>query len=340
VAATSGRRRVLVTGATGLVGSEMIDLLSGRIEADVVGVSRRPSEHARVIKWDMGRERAPEALNRSFDVVINTAADTRWTMTPEEALEANVASVEALSEVVTSHTKVVHVSTAYAVGLRGNTTSRDLDDYRNTYEWSKAAAERLVCDLCPSATIVRPPLIIGRREDGRAQRFSGMYTVVRGITTSLVPAIVARDDGYFDVVPVDDVAEAILDAINGAWDHGSTVTIGRGRAAPRVGVAVDLILDELNSWRAQRGVPRFDRPRLVTSEQWNRFFFPFAQEHLSETQLRILELLMNFEPYLRLTTPLDVNHVVDDVTSSIRASVRFWAESYPRVASLAPRPWT
>ena len=66
-------------------------------------------------------------------------------------------------------------------------SSTDPADYRNTYEWSKAHAERLARELFPQLTIIRPPLIVGRRLDGRAARFAGMYTILRGMTRALDP---------------------------------------------------------------------------------------------------------------------------------------------------------
>lgn len=330
-----------MTGATGLVGFELLELLRSRGARDVVGASRRGSETVPdVAVWDMSAGEPPPELRRDWDAIVNAAADTRWTQSPEEAERANVASVAALEPLVSDATHVIHVSTAYAIGLRGDIASPDLADYRNTYEWSKAHAERLAAERFTRLTIVRPPLIVGRRGDGHAVRFAGMYLVLRGITSSTIPVVVANADAYFDLIPVDDLTELIADLVAAPGEaDGRTLTIAGGEGAPRVAHAFEVMVDALNAWRVERGHEPFAQPKLVTSESWNRFFLPFARDQLTSRQLKILELLENFQPYLGIETPLEPTHPVADMDDPIRASVGFWADSNERAAGLAPRPW-
>jgi nucleoside-diphosphate-sugar epimerase len=306
----------------------------------VVGVSRRAPTGG-LVGWEMGVSAPPAGLRGPWDVIVNAAADTRWTQRPEDAHRANVASLEALAPLIGAQTHVVHISTAYAVGRRGEGASPALEDYRNSYEWSKAQAERRARALFPRLTIVRPPLIVGRRADGRAARFSGMYTLLRGVVLSSVPAVVALPDAYLDVVSVDDVAALIADvAARPGYHDGETLTVAGGDGAPRVARALEVILDALNRWRAERGRPAIAVPRIVSPDSWSRFLLPFAREHLSVRQLRILDLLAAFQPYLALTEPLRPTHRVSDVEGALRASVRHWANTNARVGSLAPRQWT
>jgi nucleoside-diphosphate-sugar epimerase len=248
--------------------------------------------------------------------------------------------VEALDALGRSATHVIHVSTAYAAGPDGSSRSVELEAYRNTYEWSKALAERRARELFPQLTIVRPPLIMGRRADGRAARFSGMYTVIRGIASSLVPVVVGRADAYFEVIPVDDLAHLIATlAERGAPARPRVVTMAGGRTAPAVETAFDLIVAALNEWRAERGLEPLAPPRLVSLASWNRFLLPFAREHLTDRQLKVVELLRNYQPYLQLREPLEASVVVTDAANCLRASVRYWADEHPRIASLSAKPW-
>ena len=337
---SSNGRAVLVTGASGLVGHELLEQLRQADDVTVVGTSRRGSRDLGITAWDMSTEPAPADLDRSWDVIINAAANTRWTMSQEEATAANVASVQALKALVNEQTHVVHVSTAYAVGLRGDVESADPDDYRNTYEWSKAHAERVAHDLFDRLTIVRPPLIVGRRSDGRAARFSGMYTLIRGMTVGTVPAVVASPDARFDAIPVDDLCHLILmlAAEPSAGDH-RVQTIAAGAAAPTVEEAVKTIVDSLNGWRLNQGSEPLDTPPLITPDSWDRFFRPFVREHLTPRQQLILDLLGSFEPYLALSEPLIPDHGVGDILPCIRTSTTFWAETNHRLAGLTPKPW-
>jgi len=331
---------VLVTGATGLVGSELIKQLREG-GAEVVGVSRRGAPHdPDVVAWDMSGKPAPAPLRRRWDTIVNAAANTRWTMSREEATAANVASVRALEPLVGAKTHVVHVSTAYATGLRGDVESADPADYRNTYEWSKADAERVARETFPSLTVVRPPLIVGRRSDGRAARFAGMYTLIRGLTIGTVPAVVADPEARFDAIPVDDLCRLLAElAAGGTRADGAVLTIAAGETAPRVEEAIAVVVGSLNEWRQARGHEPIECPPLIELERWRRFHRPFAQQHLSPRQLLIMELLESFEPYLALVEPLRPDIEVGEVLPCLRTSTTYWAEANPRVAALAPRAW-
>jgi len=340
-AAAATSRAVLVTGATGLVGHELIDQLRGSGCTKVVGVSRRGSPaDPGIVAWDMATEPAPAPLRRPWDAIVNAAANTRWTMSPEEATSANVASVRALKPLVSNGTHVIHVSTAFAVGLRDDVQSADLADYRNTYEWSKAHAERVAREVFPSLTIVRPPLIVGRRSDGRAARFSGMYTLIRGMTIGTVPAVVADPSARFDAIPVDELCWLLGDlAGSRTAGDGPTLTIAAGDAAPTVEEAITTVIASLNRWRRQRDRQPLESLRLISPDSWKRFFKPFVSANLSPQQLLILELLGSFEPYLALTDPLRPDYTVEDILPCLDTSTRYWAETNPRTAARSPRPW-
>lgn len=332
---------VLVTGATGLVGRELVDQLRLRGTVQVVGVSRRgaPGETG-TVAWDMGVESPPAQLRRPWDAIVHAAANTRWTMTPDEAEAANVASVRALRPLVSDHTRMIHVSTAYAIGLRGDVESSSLDDYRNTYEWSKAHAERVAREIFTRLTVVRPPLIVGRRSDGRASRFSGMYTLIRGITVGTVPAVIADPDARFDAIPVDALCRLLADLATGQkTSEGTSLTIAAGSSAPMVGEAIDAVVGALNQWRQEHDRQPLETPPVIPLESWDRFFRPFAQANLTPRQLMILDLLGSFEPYLALTEPLQPDYTVTDIVPCLEISTRYWAEVNPRIAMRTPRPW-
>ncbi len=304
----------------------------------MVGTSRpRTADRFGFAAWDMA-EQAPAALAGPWDAIVHCAADTRWTLSLDDAFAANVRTVEALAPLVSADTHVIHVSTAYATGLRGQAASDDPADYRNTYEWSKAHAERLARKTFPRLSIVRPPLIMGRREDGFAARFAGMYTVLRTLTTSMLPAVVALPEAQFELVPVDDLAALLVELVQGA-PSAEVLTIAGGEDAMRVDRGLELIVEALNAWRLERGHEAFPAPRLVTPESWERFFLPFVRDELSLRQRRTLDLLSNFQPYLAVTEPLAPTHPVRDVEACVPASVRYWAESHVRQASLPLRPW-
>jgi nucleoside-diphosphate-sugar epimerase len=262
-------------------------------------------------------------------------------MTREEALEANLRSTEALAAVVGPETHLVHVSTAFALGLRGSTDSPDPVDYRNHYEWSKAASERLVLERFPHVTIVRPPLLIGRRSDGRVTRFNGVYTFLRAAATGLAPVLVADRDGFMELTAVDDAAQRVVELALGERPPAPVVDVlGRGDRALRVGEALALARETLNALRGRHGRGPFAECPIIEPERWDRFYLPFARQHLDRRQLRVLDLLSEFKPYLEIRKPLAITRRVADVASVLRRSLEHWGESHLALVLAEPRAWS
>lgn len=330
-------QRILITGATGLVGSQLLDELSARADVEVVGTSRRGDAARQIVPWDMTLA-PPDALRGTWDVIVHAAADVRWTNTAEAAHAANVVPLDGVATLAGPQTHVVQVSTAYATGRRGSVDSPDLADYRNTYEWSKAAAERLAQQRFSQLSIVRPSLIIGRSGDGRAARFQGMYVVLRGIAGSTIPCLPAAAEARCDVIPVDAVTAVLADVIDRP-QAGAVRTVANGALARSARDVVPTMVDALNAWRADHGAQLCGQPRLIEPDAWDRFFLPFAREHLSSRQLLALELLRNYEPYLMLSEPIEATDQVALTDATLSVATRFWCDALPRLAAQPPRPW-
>ncbi|SDH48739.1 Nucleoside-diphosphate-sugar epimerase [Actinokineospora alba] len=330
--------RVLVTGATGIVGTEVLRALRAN-GADVVGCSRSGSADG-VLTWHLGVQPPPDELtDRPWDAIVHAAADIRWNLADEAALAANVDSARAVLPLIGAATNVVHVSTAFATGLRGDISSPDRDDYRNSYEWSKAAAEREIDAVCPNWT-VRPPMIIGSREDGRIARFHGVYQVLEGYLWGSLPVMVANDRGPVELVAVDDVAAIVVDRVlAGRPDGKRSITPGAGADALAGKEVLDIVFDELNAWRRAHGVDPVDAPKVIEPRRWHRFFRPFAEQHLSRSQRAVLHAFDPYLPYWALDDHVHPDHLVTEVEATLRASIRYWADRHPRTASTTPRPW-
>ncbi|WUI01733.1 SDR family oxidoreductase [Spirillospora sp. NBC_00431] len=332
--------RVLLTGATGVLGSELLGALRRRRGIDVVAVSRRGAPSDGVLGWRIGAEPPPDELPRRFDAIVHAAATTRWNQEPEEAWAGNVRSTEAVLDLAGGDTHLVHVSTAFAIGLRGDTSSTLLSDYRNSYEWSKAAAERVVAEH-PRCTVVRPPLIIGRRSDGHIARFSGLYTFARACMSGLAPALVGEPKGTVEMVPVDDVADAVLAALDAGPAAGPAepVVLGTGTAALTTEELVEGAFGALNAWRARHGAAPVSPPPIISAERWERFLLPFARTELTGRQLRIIELLSEFVPYVSMAEAPEPTVLLPAVHDCLATSFGFWAGANPRAALAEPRPW-
>jgi nucleoside-diphosphate-sugar epimerase len=334
--------RVLLTGATGVVGSELRDQLRALGDVDLVCVSSRGAPAEDVVAWRLGSQPPPPPVLTHFDVVIHTAASTKWEATPEQAWQANVESTRALLDVLPPDAHLVHLSTAYAVGRRGSWQSERVEDYRNTYEWSKAAAERLVHSRHRRTTIVRPPLICGRRSDGKAARFSGIFTVLRTMASGLAPALIGDRRGHVDIVAVDDVAHVVQASIFApdAPREPRIESLGLGHRSLTVHEVLSLLREGLNSWRERHGAPPIAPLPIIPVERWERFLFPFSRSELTGSQLRAVQVMNAFRPYLIVGERLAADHVVPDVRETIRRSSRYWADQHRSLALRDAKPWS
>jgi long-chain acyl-CoA synthetase len=112
--------------------------------------------------------------------------------------------------------RFVHVSTAYVAGdTRGTFTEADLDGgqgFRNTYEWSKFSAERLVEQAATSlpTVVARPSIVVGDRSSGWTPAFNVIYWPLRAFGRGLIGELPVDPNGIVDVVPVDYVADALI----------------------------------------------------------------------------------------------------------------------------------
>ncbi|MGW7272436.1 SDR family oxidoreductase [Streptomyces sp. NPDC054864] len=337
--------KILLTGSGGVVGSEVAGQLAALGEmAQLTSVTRRPTRPGES-RWVLGAEPPPAELRGHWDVIIHSAASTRWTMTQDEAVAANVRTTESVLELVDADTHLVHISTAYVEGQ----DPAVLDDpagfgrFRNTYEWSKAESEELVRAKHPGPlTIVRPPLVFGRRTDGAITRLTGPYAMVQSLVSGLAPALVGNPAGFIELAPVDQVAEVIVGAAMGTPPATPVVeTVAAGAAGClRVTDLAEGICGAVNKWRAERGIPPVPVAPVIPSATWRRFHLPLAAQHFSPVQRRALQLLSAFEGYACMPTPFRPTQVVSDPADVLARSVRWWADAKSRHAQRVPEPWT
>ncbi|MEV0848203.1 SDR family oxidoreductase [Streptomyces sp. NPDC049954] len=337
--------RILVTGATGVVGTEVLARLRAHPlcrHGRVTGVARRAAPD--VVSWDMGAAPAPAGLAGPWDVIVHTAASTRWTLTRPQARQANLLPLRAVLALAGRGTHLVHVSTAYVDGARAPEDLRgtEFEGYRNGYEWSKARCEEVVRNEHRGPlTVVRPPLIVGRSGTGEIARFSGPYTLLQALVSGLAAVVVGDPEGYAEIGPVDEVARAVVDAALSAPPLlARTEVVAGGRQCLRLSGLLDVVCTTLNEFRAAHGAPPVPRPPIVPTETWNRFFLPLAEQYLSPLQQQAVRLLAMFQSYTSMSAPFEPTRQVEDPAAVMAASVRHWARSRPRLALARPTPWT
>lgn len=204
--------RTLVTGAAGLLGGHVADLLHERGEA--VRVFARPGEDvsrleqagAEVCRGDLGDGAPLETAVNGVDRVLHCAARTGpWGPMAEYEL-ANVRGLKMLVDAALAAgvRRFVHVS---SITVHGNDVRGTADEDAalrvepNPYSRTKVMGERLLWEMIRnkgvSISIVRPGWIYGPRDRASFARFATLIRagkmVVIGSGNNHIPLIHVRD---------------------------------------------------------------------------------------------------------------------------------------------------
>lgn len=262
---------ILITGGTGFLGMQSIstllaeddgpELLLAVRAADRAGAAERIGELLGKLYDDVPAsarrlrgipaELTSSALGLSsadrrevvttVDRVVHCAASISFTLPLAEARTINVEGTRSLLDLardIPGVERVVHVSTAYVAGYGGGRFAEsDLDRgqaFRNTYEQTKWEAEALVraADDLP-VVVVRPSIVVGESGSGWTAAFNVIYWPLQAFARGLLQRVPANPDGLVDLVPVDHVADVVLQAAL-APDVDGTLHAVAGERALRV----------------------------------------------------------------------------------------------------------
>ncbi len=284
--------QVLITGAAGLIGSELCGALTDRGHAVAALLHRSrtiarndggalpqaawwPSQprpaHVAVLTGDVAEADLglpPDvagALAGSVDLVVHCAAVTAFNLAPAEYLRINRGGAErVLAFTAGRRTPVLHVSTAYVCGERSGRIPEAPPEgpLANGYEASKAAAEALMRAAAAAGrcvAIARPSIVIGSSVDGAVGAFGHVYQMLRLVTQGRIRALPAAPGASLDLVPIDHVVGGLADiAEQMERAAGRIFHLASGSPVPLAGLAP-----------LAAGFPQFCVPRFVPPEQFD-----------------------------------------------------------------------
>ncbi|MBF0502682.1 MAG: NAD-dependent epimerase/dehydratase family protein [Candidatus Riflebacteria bacterium] len=220
---------VLITGASGFIGSHIARLFAGRHQVTVM--ARQGSDlrflrlkNMRIVRGDLETPETIAAAVAGQDLIIHAAAKaTDWGSYPDFH-RVNIEGSLALIDALPAGARMIHISSNAVLGEEDCTQPKGVDAQRrprlpyflesvfpsamNHYRISKAIAEQLLEKRARtrgiSLTIVRPVWVYGPREF-HAGPYEYCKTVLSGVP--LMPGI---PDNFFHVIFVEDLAKIIL----------------------------------------------------------------------------------------------------------------------------------
>ncbi|RDI44946.1 SDR family oxidoreductase [Nocardia mexicana] len=277
----SDRTAVLVTGASGLVGSEVVSRLAARGRPSIAVTHRNPRialGDGRVVEaaefgtaapvtYVRGNVREPgfglseelsDRLGQSVGAVVHSAATTAFDAPQPLYDELNVAGTAHAIELAQRwDVPLIYISTAYVAGVRdGAVAESDYDrgqSFANGYERSKFQAEGLVRAAAGLRwAIVRPAIVTGDAETGVIRDYKNMYTMVKMIVEGKLRTLPGRYTATLALAPLDHVADVATAVVERFDDVEGRVFHATG-AAPLSLREISDVLAEYPSF----GVPTF-----------------------------------------------------------------------------------
>ena len=305
---------VLLTGATGFVGREILSRFLEREDHHVFALVRAENDdeaagrlpvHERLtaVAGDIEEpglgldEATAELLRHQVSVVLHCAASVSFDLPLEESRSVNVEGTRRMLDFARSCARLErfsYVSTAYVAGEPGRLFREDElavgQRFRNPYERSKFEAELALrsegADL--PLQILRPSIVVGDSTTGRTSSFNVLYGPLKAFARGAMRAIPARRDAPVDIVPVDYVADRVYElATNGP---NGTFHLVAGRNATTVGRLIEMSSEQLG-----RSKPAVLPPRL-----YRRWIHPWLRKKYPG--LRRMEV---YFPYFEMRVRFD-----------------------------------
>ena len=274
---------ILLTGATGSVGLELLRLWSARPDAPIVYcLVRAPDPAQGEARWaafraahglsecfipvfgdieqpELGLSPAPRRmLQERIVTVVHAAAHIRFDAPYAVAHAINVegaARLLAFARDCARLDRFCQISTLYVVGERAGFVpvggGPDGAAFNNSYEQSKYEAEALVLASGLPVEIVRLSLMPGRQSDGHVHRYLDLHMLFEAFGRGHCAAVPGGPDTSLDMLPTDYSAACLAAHLERPdFTPGAIHALAAGPQAPSLAAAYEAVVGA----RSQRGL--------------------------------------------------------------------------------------
>ncbi len=307
---------ILLTGGTGFLGREMIPRLLARDEERLIYLLIRGRDDAEVrrrflaladflcLRWPgldrtrlrplrgdltlprLGLDREDiRGLARSVTRIVHSAASIRLDTSLAEAHRTNLGGAREVLRLAGSCRRLeslAWISTAFVAGDReGRILEKELQcgqSFRNAYEQSKFEAElmaRSVWTHLP-VTIFRPSVIVGDSRDGYTCNFASIYWPLRLVRRGVLRHVPGDPQTPLDLVPVDYVADAVVELMEHPDGIGGCYQLVAGRSGT---ISARDLLDRVMRFFDRGGEPLCFVSQNADVDARLRVFFAYLHGH-------------------------------------------------------------
>lgn len=286
--------KVLVTGATGVVGGAFVTELAKRPETEIYllvrpkdGKDPEARVQALLSRWEgadarfrglMGDVSLPrlglspadyDFLRDRITHVVHAAASVKLDQSEEQARENCVLPLKSVLELIEAsgrpHAKLEFVST---VGVLGKSRAplieeffREPRSFHNTYEQAKSEAEVLLEREAKRSglrfTIHRPSMVVGDSVSGEIAHFQVFSFILKLLSGTVTAGILPRLGEFkLDTVASDWVAKAIRASMESEDSIGKCLNLCSG---PHAAIGLGELISILDAEVERSGLPKPDR---------------------------------------------------------------------------------
>ncbi|MEW6729941.1 MAG: SDR family oxidoreductase [Acidobacteriota bacterium] len=330
----------LLTGATGLVGSELLQVLKDyRPDRRIIVLTRTPDKisslnqgaQITVIEGDLTRPglglhtATLRQIQKDVTEIIHCAAETRFGLPIEEARATNTrgtANILKLARGCKRLEKFAHLSTIYiagrTVGQIPETAFNNDSGFVNTYQQSKYEAEQLVFEAMAEipSVIYRLSTIIGDSKTGRVRQYNYFHQILRLFARNVLPVAPGNLSWSIDLIPTDWSISALAFLIESCFAPGEVLHICAGASgSPTMAEVEQITLDLFEKHPLiQKWLP-IKKPEFVPLSDYQNYVEK-SMKSGDNLLIEMLKVLNNFLPQMGINQCFDNKQLLNKLNGS------------------------